>query len=95
MRLDKYLKVTHLIKRRGTAKDYIDGGFAFVNGKPAKPATKLNIGDTIALGESALSPRLKVEVLQLQEYCPLDEIKNMYRVLSSQTETYGEQGHGD
>jgi len=80
MRLDKFLKVTHLIKRRGQAKEYIDSGLAFVNGHPAKPSTKVIVGDKILLGDP-VKPRIEIEVCQLREYCPLSEIKDMYKVL--------------
>ena len=82
MRLDKYLKVTHLIKRRGQAKDYIDAGYAYVNGRLAKPSTDVDVGDTIALGDHD-HPKVVVEVVELRSYCPLDQVSSMYRVVKS------------
>ena len=53
MRLDKYLKVSHLIKRRTMAKDYIDAGYVKVNGKVAKPSTDIKIGDEIEISSTS------------------------------------------
>ena len=49
MRLDKYLKVSRIIKRRTVAKESIDRGFVLLNSKAAKAASEVNIGDTITL----------------------------------------------
>lgn len=83
MRLDKYLKVTHLIKRRGQAKEYIDAGFAFVNGKRAKPSTEVEVGDHISLGTPG-TKRMDVEVLLIKPFCSLDQVETMYKVLDNE-----------
>ena len=49
MRLDKYLKVSRLIKRRTVANTVSDMGRVLVNGNPAKPAKQLNVGDIIEI----------------------------------------------
>lgn len=49
MRLDKFLKVSRLIKRRTVANDVSDSGRVFVNGNPAKPAKQLKAGDIITI----------------------------------------------
>ena len=49
MRLDKYLKVSRLIKRRPVAKKMADAGRVFVNDREAKPSTEVDLGDTIRL----------------------------------------------
>ena len=49
MRLDKYLKVSRLIKRRSVANKVSDMGRVLVNGKPAKPAKQVKIGDIIEI----------------------------------------------
>lgn len=49
MRLDKYLKVSRIIKRRSVAKEVIDNGFVFINEKKAKASSEIKIGDTISL----------------------------------------------
>ena len=60
MRLDKYLKVSRLIKRRTVANEACDGGRVMINDKPAKASANVNIGDiiTIAFGNK----EVKVEV---------------------------------
>ena len=50
MRLDKYLKVTRLIKRRTVANDACDAGRVSINGKPAKAGTEVKVGDKITIG---------------------------------------------
>lgn len=61
MRLDKFLKVSRLVKRRAVANDLCRAGHVLVNGRPAKPASRLAAGDVI---EIDLAPRrLRVEVL--------------------------------
>lgn len=49
MRLDKYLKVSRVIKRRAVAKDLADDGRVFVNDRPAKPSSEVNLGDEIEI----------------------------------------------
>jgi len=49
MRLDKFLKVSRIIKRRTVAQDLAEAGRVTVNGRPAKPSTGLKIGDTIVI----------------------------------------------
>ncbi|HAZ90577.1 MAG TPA: RNA-binding protein [Eubacterium sp.] len=49
MRLDKYLKVSRLIKRRTVAKEVCDAGRVFINDKPAKASTEVKIGDLIRI----------------------------------------------
>lgn len=49
MRLDKYLKVSRVIKRRAVAKELADDGRVFVNDKPAKPSSEVNLGDEIEI----------------------------------------------
>lgn len=79
MRLDKFLKVSRIIKRRTVAKDASDAGVVFVNGKEAKAATKLKIGDILELhfGEKILM----VRVLELKEHVGKDEAASMYEVI--------------
>jgi len=61
MRVDKFLKVARLIKRRTVAKSAAEGNRVSVNGKSVKPAYSLKIGDevTIAFGSSELKVRIK------------------------------------
>lgn len=79
MRLDKYLKVSRLIKRRTVAKDASDAGIVKVNQKEAKASTKLKEGDILELtfGEKIL----KVKVLMLKEHVSKDEAASLYEVI--------------
>lgn len=77
MRLDKYLKVSRLIKRRTVACDACNAGRVAVNGKPQKASYEVKIGDRveISFGEKSVA----VEVLSLEETQRKDEAKDMYR----------------
>lgn len=77
MRLDKYLKVSRLIKRRTVANEACDNGRVSVNGKVAKASLEVKPGDKI---EIALGARtLAVEVLQVAEAVRKDDAAAMYR----------------
>lgn len=79
MRLDKYLKVSRLIKRRTVANEACDAGRIKINNKVAKAGTKVAIGDIIEIqfGDKAV----KVEVLTVKETVKKDEAKDMYKYL--------------
>ena len=77
MRLDKYLKVSRLIKRRTVAKEACDGGRVTVNGRPAKASYDVKVGDVI---EIAFGQRtLKVQVAAVEENAKKDEAAAMYK----------------
>jgi ribosomal 50S subunit-recycling heat shock protein len=79
MRLDKYLKVSRLIKRRSVAKEVCDGGKVSVNGKTAKAGAEVKVGDVLEIG---FGPRmLKVEVLAVADSVRADQAKDLYKVL--------------
>ena len=79
MRLDKYLKVSRLIKRRTVANEACDGGRVSLNGKTAKAGSEVKPGDII---EVALGQRsLKVEVLSISETAAKADAPAMYREL--------------
>ena len=81
MRLDKYLKVSRIIKRRTVANDACDGGHVCINGKPAKPGAEVKIGDVIEIrfGERVS----RYEVLSISEHAPKAEAADMYRTLNA------------
>lgn len=81
MRLDKFLKVARLFKRRTVAQELLREGLVTVNGRPAKPATHVKPGDvvTISLG----SRTVRFEVLQLSEHAVAKEAPDLYRILRS------------
>lgn len=79
MRLDKFLKVSRLIKRRTVANEACDAGRVLVNEKPAKASLSVKIGDVIEIQFGTNS--VKVEVLDVQETVKKDEAKELYRYL--------------
>ena len=79
MRLDKYLKVSRLIKRRTVANDACDGERVSVNGRQVKASYQVKVGDVI---EIAFGQRtLKVEVLQVSETASKSDAPAMYKEL--------------
>lgn len=79
MRLDKYLKVSRLIKRRTVASDACGAGRVAVNGKPRKSGYEVKIGDKIEIGFGERT--VAVEVISLEETQKKDEAREMYRFL--------------
>jgi ribosomal 50S subunit-recycling heat shock protein len=79
MRLDKFLKVSRLIKRRTVANEACDAGRVTINGKPAKASAIVKVGDIIEIGFGAKA--VKVEVLDVQETTKKDEAKELYRYI--------------
>lgn len=79
MRLDKYLKVSRLIKRRTVANEACDSGRVSINDKPAKASAEVKRGDVIAI--SFGNKEVKVEVLDVQETVKKDEAKELFRYL--------------
>ena len=79
MRLDKYLKVSRLIKRRTVANEACDAGRVLINDKVAKASTNVNVGDIIEIGFGTRS--VKVEVLDIQENTKKDEAKDLFKYL--------------
>lgn len=79
MRIDKYLKLTRLIKRRAVAKELLDRGLFKINDKIAKPSSEVEIGDHILL---VLGRRiLEIEVLITCDYCKKEESNNLYKII--------------
>lgn len=81
MRLDKFLKVSRIIKRRTVAKDFADGERVLINGRVAKPSSEVKTGDIITLqtGER----RTVFEVLEVRENVKASEAKNLYRIVDN------------
>ena len=78
MRLDKYLKVSRVIKRRTVANDACDAGRVSINGKVAKPATEVNVGDMVEVRFG--SSLTKFEILLVKENVRKEEADLMYRL---------------
>ena len=80
MRLDKYLKVSRIIKRRTVANEACSGGRVTLNGKVAKPGAEVKVGDVMAIrfGDKVG----KYEILSIAEVVRKDAAAEMYRVVS-------------
>ncbi len=80
MRLDKFLKVSRIIKRRSVASDACDSEHVAVNGKPGKPGTKLKVGDVLTVRFGA--NETKYEVLTISEHAPKAQAADMFKIIS-------------
>lgn len=80
MRLDKYLKVTRIIKRRQVANEACDNAHVTVNGRPAKASYDVKEGDVIEITFGQRT--LKVRVLDVKEHVLKDEAALLYEVIS-------------
>ena len=79
MRLDKFLKVSRLIKRRTVANEACDAGRVMVNDKPAKASLNIKEGDVIEIQFGTRT--VKAEVLDVQETVRKEEARELYRYL--------------
>ena len=79
MRLDKFLKVSRLIKRRTVANEACDAGRVMVNDKPAKASAQVKAGDIIEIQFG--SRNVKVEVLDVKDTVKKEDVENLYRYL--------------
>lgn len=82
MRLDKFLKVSRVLKRRTIAAEACDAGHVSVNGKVAKPSHQLKIGDVVTI--TFASGMFRFEVLQLLNTSFKDQAQQMYKILEEQ-----------
>ena len=80
MRLDKFLKVSRLIKRRTVANAVSDMGRVLINGNPAKPAKQLKVGDIIEIEYSNRSERVEVLIIPTGNVS-VQEAGNLYKIL--------------
>ena len=81
MRIDKFLKVSRVIKRRSVAQEACDGGRIEINGKVVKPAKEVKIGDivTVTFGNKSMS----FEVLSIDERQTKQSAQTMYRLINN------------
>ena len=79
MRLDKYLKISRIIKRRTVANDACDGGRVEVNGKPAKASYDVKIGDIIEITFG--NRTVKAQVDAINEYAGKADAADMYTII--------------
>ncbi len=79
MRLDKYLKVSRIIKRRTVANDACDTEHVSVNGRPAKASYDVKVGDVIEITFGQRT--LKIRVLDVKEFTAKTEASSLYEVI--------------
>jgi len=79
MRLDKFLKVSRLIKRRTVAKDVSDQGRVWINGRDAKPSTAVKVGDELSIQFGQKKVTVRVEALA--ESTRKEDAAKMYTLL--------------
>lgn len=82
MRLDKYLKVSRIIKRRTVAKEACEGGRVSINGKVAKPGTEVKEGDIIQIQYAERS--LKAKIVNIAQHVTKETAKDMYELLEGE-----------
>ena len=80
MRLDKYLKVSRLIKRRTIANEACDAGKILVNDKVARASYDVKVGDKIEITFGA--KKTMIEVVSVNEYAKKDEAAEMYKIIN-------------
>ena len=79
MRLDKYLKISRIIKRRTVANDACDNGRVLINGKVAKASTEVKCGDIIEIRFGDV-PK-KYEILDVKEVVGKNGASDMYKII--------------
>lgn len=82
MRLDKYLKVSRIIKRRTIAKEACESGRVSINGKIAKPSTDIKEGDIIEI--QFATKYIKAKIVNIAEHVRKDDAKEMYEILQGE-----------
>ncbi|MGI6616489.1 MAG: RNA-binding S4 domain-containing protein [Saccharofermentanales bacterium] len=79
MRLDKFLKVSRIVKRRTVANEMASAGRIDVNGKQAKPGTDVKVGDVLDIGFG--QNRTRVRILEIREHVRKEEASSLFEVL--------------
>jgi ribosomal 50S subunit-recycling heat shock protein len=83
MRLDKFLKLSRLIKRRTVAKDVSDQGRVYINGKEAKASSAVKVGDEVTVRYGNKSVTVRVDILH--ESPRKEEASQMYTILKEES----------
>ena len=79
MRIDKFLKVSRLLKRRIVAQEACDGGRVSVNGRSVKPSFRIKEGDIVEIGFN--SGAVKFKVLMIKETVRKEDAEKMYEII--------------
>lgn len=85
MRLDKYLKVSRIIKRRTVAKEACANGRVTINNKVAKPGTEIKENDIIEIQYA--SKTLKAKILSILEHVTKEKAQSMYEIIAGEEDT--------
>ncbi|MEG0772567.1 RNA-binding S4 domain-containing protein [Clostridium sp.] len=85
MRLDKYLKVSRIIKRRTVAKEVCESGRVSINGKTAKAGTVVNEEDIIEI--QFAKQTLKAKIINIAAHVTKEDAKSMYEIISGEEDT--------
>lgn len=80
MRIDKFLKVSRILKRRTVAQEAASAGKISVNGKQVKPSFRLKVGDEVELDFT--TGKVRFRILQLKETVKKDEASSLYEVIA-------------
>ncbi len=80
MRIDKFLKISRILKRRTLANQACDGGRVKVNGKSVKPAFKIKVGDVVELGFN--SGTVAFKILDIKETVKKEDAEKLYEVIT-------------
>ncbi len=80
MRIDKFLKISRILKRRTLAQEACDGGRVCVNGRSVKPSQNVKIGDIVEIAFN--SGLVKFEILNIKETVKKEEAENLYRIIT-------------
>ena len=89
LRLDKFLKVSRIIKRRTVAKEACDGKRVSINGKIAKAGSEISEGDIIEI--TFKDKGIKAKVLRIAEHVKKEEASHMYEILEGEEDTDEEE----
>ena len=79
MRIDKFLKVSRLLKRRTVAQEAASGGRVKINGKTVKPSHEVKVGDVVELNFN--SGTVKLRVLAVNETVKKEQAENLYEII--------------
>lgn len=82
MRLDKYLKVSRIIKRRTVAKEACESERVTINGKVAKPSTVVKEGDIIEI--QFANKKVRAEIINIAEHVRKENAKEMYKIIEGE-----------
>ena len=89
MRIDKYLKVSRILKRRTTAKELANGERVYINGRQVKPASEVHVGDIVHVVVGIR--HLEVRVLDIRDHIKKEEAGGMYEILKEYKEEVPEE----